>query len=116
MKLPTDILAEAAGTFIERSSKYGDAYRQFGNIMMALFPRGITLQTADEWNRYSLLHMEVAKLARYCNDFNHPHIDSQHDLCVYSSMLQSLDLEWIQKENDLKSKSKNEKQADVRIS
>ena len=90
---PDQVLASAAATFAERGKVYGDAYKQFGHIMMALFPAGITLSNADDWNRYALLHMEVAKLARYCQNFSNGHIDSQHDLCVYAAMLESLDQE-----------------------
>ena len=97
---PYTCLMEAASTFRERGQVYGDAYRKFGNIMMALFPDGITIKNADDWNRYSLLHMEVAKLARYCQNFSVGHIDSQHDLCVYAAMLESLDWEKLQGAND----------------
>ena len=90
---PAACMADAMDTFVERGKVYGEAYKQFGPIMMALFPNGIVLKSADDWNRYSCLHMEVAKLARYCQNFSTGHIDSQHDLCVYAAMLESLDRE-----------------------
>lgn len=80
-------------TFDGRGSQYGEAYKRFGHIMMAFFPGGINIRNAEDWNRYACFHMVVAKLARYANNFEVGHIDSAHDACVYSAMLESLDRE-----------------------
>lgn len=94
---PVQCLQEAIDTFVQRGKVYdgesGQAYKMFGPIMMAFFPNGIIISSAEEWNRYALFHMEVAKLARYASNFNTGHIDSQHDVIVYASMLESLDRE-----------------------
>ena len=93
---PIKCLQEAINTFVDRGRVYdgesGRAYEKFGTIMMAFFPQGIVLDDAETWNRYSLFHMEVAKLARYAANFNEGHVDSQHDIIVYAAMLESLDL------------------------
>jgi hypothetical protein len=92
---PIKCLQEAISTFVDRGDQYsgqhGEAYELFGPIMMAFFPGGIVLKNAEDWNRYACFHMEVAKLARYAAHFEIGHIDSQHDIIVYASMLEDLD-------------------------
>lgn len=90
---PMSILEGGKDTFKERSAPYGEAYKRFGHIMMSLFPGGLALTNADDWNRYACFHMIVAKMARYANCFHEGHIDSSHDSMVYSAMLESLDHE-----------------------
>lgn len=84
-------LRKAAKTFEQRNAVYGDSYKSFGKVMMALFPNGLELDTVDEWNRAGVLFMMVSKLMRYAVQFEHGgHQDSAHDLCVYSAMLEEM--------------------------
>jgi hypothetical protein len=85
-------LQNAQDTFRERNKCYGDNYKTtYGNVMVALFPNGLKLETKDDWNRFGALHMIVAKLTRYVVDPHHGHHDSVHDMGVYSFILEELD-------------------------
>ena len=87
------ILEEMAETFRERNKVYGDNYKTVGEVMVALFPKGVTLSTEKEWNRFGIVNMIVAKMTRYAENWPKSHEDSVHDLGVYAFMLQSLDNE-----------------------
>jgi len=93
-RTPTDCIAEALETFRERNQSYGDNYLQHGKIMTVLFPNGIELKTVEDWNRFGIINMIIAKMTRYAQnwpDVNKVTIDSLHDLGVYSFMLESID-------------------------
>lgn len=93
-RIPTDCIAEALETFRERNQSYGDNYLQHGKVMTVLFPDGIELKTVEDWNRFGIINMIVAKMTRYSQnwpDVNKGTIDSLHDLGVYSFMLESID-------------------------
>ena len=92
-KSPIDCIEDALETFKERNKIYGDNYHRHGKVMMALFPKGVTLETEKEWNRFGIVNMIVAKLTRYSENWPGSHEDSVHDMGVYSFMLQSLDNE-----------------------
>ena len=94
MKTAADILAEMAETFRERNKVYGDNYKRVGDVMIALFPQGVTISTAEEFNVWHLFELMVVKLTRFANS-NLSHEDSIHDLAVYAAMVESL----IRKEN-----------------
>ena len=86
-----EILECAADTFKERNKLYGDNYLHFGEIMLALFPQGVKLMTAEDFNRFVLFTNCVGKLSRYAvNLTNGGHQDSAHDLCVYAAMLEEI--------------------------
>jgi len=87
------ILEEARKTFEERGKVYGPTYKRHGDIMKALFPEGLTLETAEDFNRYHLLDLIVVKLNRYAVSFERgdTHIDSMHDLAIYGVMLEERD-------------------------
>lgn len=62
--------------------------------MVALFPDGLTLKTADDWNRAHLFLLGVVKQSRYAVNFEKGgHRDSARDLTVYSAMLEAVDEE-----------------------
>jgi hypothetical protein len=90
MKTVPEILTEAAKTYAERNKVYGDNYKHFGSAMAAMFPNGLTVKSADDWNRLGILVQIVSKVTRYANSFENGHIDSAHDACVYSAMLEEL--------------------------
>ena len=58
---------------------------------MALFPKGVNLKTIEDYNRFGIINMLVAKLTRYCQGWPKSHQDSIHDLGVYAFILESLD-------------------------
>ena len=87
-----ELMIKGAETFRERNLAYGDSYKQFGPMMVCLFPKGVTLKTCEDFNRFGVLSMIGSKLMRYCNNFPQGgHQDSVHDLGVYSFMLEELD-------------------------
>jgi hypothetical protein len=88
---PEQCMEQALETFRERSKVYGQNYLQHGKVMTALFPDGVTLRTEEEWNRFGIVNMIVAKLTRYAQNWPDTHIDSVHDMGVYAFMLESLD-------------------------
>lgn len=94
MKTADEFLSEGAETFKARNKIYGNNYLNVGNAMVGFFPDGVTLKTADDWNRMQIFLLGVVKQTRYCNSWpagGHP--DSSHDNTVYSSMLESIDEE-----------------------
>jgi hypothetical protein len=91
-KTVPEILREGADTYEERNKLYGDNYKRHGAVMRALFPNGVNLHFADAHNRFGLLTQIVAKLTRYCENYNNGgHQDSLHDLTVYAAMLAEVD-------------------------
>lgn len=87
-----EILASGIATFTERNALYGDNYRQFGPIMAAVFPEGVTLRSAADFSRFGVFTQAVAKFTRYAASFSKGgHPDSAHDLMVYGAMLVHLD-------------------------
>jgi hypothetical protein len=94
MKTAADILAEMADTYRERNKVYGDNYKRVGEVMVALFPQGVTINTKDEFNVWHLFELMIVKLTRFANS-GLSHEDSIHDLAVYAAMVESL----IRKEN-----------------
>lgn len=87
-------LRDAASIYEERNKIYGDNYKQFGNLMKAIFPNGIALNTADDHNRFGIFVQILSKVTRYSQQFTKGgHKDSLDDLSVYAQMLQELDAE-----------------------
>lgn len=89
MKDAALILDEMADTFRERNKIYGDNYKRVGAVMAAMFPNGIMLKTADDFNRWHLFELQIVKLTRFANS-GLTHIDSIHDEAVYAAMVESL--------------------------
>ena len=86
-------LSKAQETFLERSN-YGSTYNQYGEVIKALFPKGLPLwpeTSAEEMNRFGNLTMIVHKLMRYCNQWDNKHKDSIHDLGVYAFIQEGID-------------------------
>ena len=84
-----DVLAEMAETYAERNATYGENFRKFGPTMATLFPDGMTIKTADDWNKLHFMVHIVGKLTRFAST-NMAHIDSVHDLAVYAAMMESI--------------------------
>jgi hypothetical protein len=86
-----DILATASKTYRERNAVYGDNYKHFGKVMKGLFPRGLHVESIDDWNRLGVLVQVASKLSRYAQNFSAGgHVDSAHDAAVYAAILQEL--------------------------
>lgn len=93
-KTAADFLDEGAKTFRERNAIYGDNYKNVGGAMAALFPEGVMLKTADDWNRMHIFILGIVKQSRYANNWSKGgHADSSHDNTVYSAMLEGIDAE-----------------------
>lgn len=87
-----DILEEGGKTFKERHKVYGNNFLKVGDVMTALFPDGLTVETPEDWVRLELLMMKVVKVSRYAENFTKGgHQDSVHDDMVYSAMLENVD-------------------------
>lgn len=84
-----DILQQMADTFRERNAIYGDNYKRVGEVMVAMFPNGVVLRTAEDFNRWHLFELLVVKLTRFANS-GLLHSDSVHDASVYGAMVESL--------------------------
>jgi hypothetical protein len=86
-------LERATETYQARNRVYGNNYKRFGPIMESLYPNGITLKTPMEFNRFGVIIQLISKLSRYVTDPMFGHMDSVHDMGVYSMMLEELDAE-----------------------
>lgn len=95
MKTAADILVEMADTYRERNKVYGDNYKRVGEVMAAMFPNGVQLLTAQDYNVWHLFELMVVKMTRFANS-ELTHEDSIHDLAVYAAMVESL----IRKDNN----------------
>jgi len=84
-----DILQEMADTYRERNKVYGDNYKRVGEVMMALFPEGVKIENAHEFNVWHLFELMIVKLTRFSNS-ELSHLDSIHDCAVYAAMVESL--------------------------
>lgn len=87
-----ELLQDAIDIRIERNAAYGGAYLQHGEVVKALFPDGLQLDTAEDHGRFAILDTIIGKVLRYCKNFhNEGHDDSLKDIGVYSNMLRHLD-------------------------
>lgn len=81
------LLEAAAVTFRERNAEYKDNSRVVGDVMLALFPKGVELKTAEDFVKFHLFELMIVKLTRYVNSgLNHK--DSIHDLGIYAFMVE----------------------------
>lgn len=92
-KTVPEMLREAAATYEERNAIYGDNYKHFGSVMVALLQgRFVFLDNADDHNRFGVFTQIVSKLTRYAENFSSGgHDDSLLDMSVYCAMLRELD-------------------------
>lgn len=86
-----DRLASLGAIYRDRNKVYGDNYKFFGRTMKGIFPRGLTLETEDDFNRFGVFVQIVAKATRYGQAFASGHKDSLDDTSVYAQMLAELD-------------------------
>ena len=75
-----------------KAQEYGDNYKEVGKVMMALFPQGFVVQTAEEANRIHFIVMLAVKLSRYCVNLKAGgHLDSLDDMAVYAMLCKECD-------------------------
>jgi len=84
-----DVLAEMHGTFVEKNRSYGDNYIMVGRVMQALFPEGVVLASAEDFELFHLFELKVVKLTRFVIS-GLKHIDSVHDDAIYSAMIEAI--------------------------
>jgi hypothetical protein len=105
MKTADEYLAEASETFKAKNAEYGTNYLRVGAAMAAMFPDGVTLRTADDWNRMHIFLLAVVKKTRYATNWEKGgHADSVRDETVYNAMLESIDAEISGRGNDEQSR------------
>lgn len=88
-KTAAEILADMADTYRQRNAVYGDNYKRVGAVMEAMFPNGVMLKTAEDFNVWHLFELAVVKMTRFANT-GLTHQDSIHDMAVYAAMVESL--------------------------
>ena len=101
VKLTVPELMKVAGDLYKKKNKdYGDSYKIYGEVMEAMFPKGISFNTKSDFNKFGVLSMLVTKLIRYSNLFatgtiaeSEPTKDTVIDFGVYSFMLLELEEE-----------------------
>jgi hypothetical protein len=87
-----DRLVVLGRLYKQRNALYGDNYKHFGHVMVGMFPQGVTLETEEEFNRFTLLINIVHKATRYARGLKAGgHIDSLDDIAVYAQMAQEFD-------------------------
>jgi len=85
-------LEEAVEIYKARNAVYGNNYELVGETMKGLFPNGLTLTTAHDWNRLHIFLLIVVKLSRYVVNWNNGgHADSMDDIIVYAALLGEID-------------------------
>lgn len=85
-------LADLSKLYEERNALYRGNYLHFGTTLVGLFPEGITLKTAEEFNRFALFMQIIHKQSRYANAIlTGGHADSLDDTSVYSQLLREFD-------------------------
>jgi hypothetical protein len=91
MNTVPEMLRNLAELYEERNKVYGDNYKHFGEAVLGMFPHGLELRTAEDWNRIGVLVQMAGKMTRYAQQWATGHVDSLDDLAVYTMMLQELD-------------------------
>jgi hypothetical protein len=88
-----DALRDLGDIYRERNAVYGNSVLEFGEVFMALFPKGLTIDNAVDANRLALLLHVADKLKRYSSAFarGERHRDSLDDIAVYAQLLQHCD-------------------------
>ena len=92
MKAVPERLADLGALYKERNALYKDNYKRFGDTLVSLFPEGITLKTAEEFNRFCLFLQLQHKMSRYAHSVKTGgHADSLDDITVYAQMTAEYD-------------------------
>lgn len=85
------LMRRAMETRAERRGIYGASEQKFATVMMALYPKGFNLTRREDFLRFGIVTQIISKLCRYTHNPYEGHVDSVHDLGVYSFMLEAED-------------------------
>jgi hypothetical protein len=87
-----EILALAANTFRERNAMARDNYKVVGRLLEALFPEGLKVESAHDWERLNILLSILGKLTRYTQSWKEGgHEASLLDIPTYAAILAMID-------------------------
>ncbi len=84
-----DLMDQHAATFRERYESYGNNAEVVGRIMAAMFPNGVALKTAKDFEMWHLFELMIVKLSRFSSS-GLRHEDSINDLPAYCGMVHRL--------------------------
>lgn len=85
-------LADLGALYAQRNALYKDNYKHFGTTLIGIFPEGLNLKTAEDFNRFAIFVLMMSKLTRYgASVATGGHADSLDDLAVYAQMLREYD-------------------------
>lgn len=87
------ILRRSADTLINRDADYKASDQLYANVMAALFPDGVELQSTHDHHRFHLFMLLMVKVTRYVRNWEGGHPDSLIDGAAYIAMLAALDQE-----------------------
>lgn len=90
-KTADEILVAMAATFRERNAVYKNNHEAVGKVMESLYPDGLLLKGAVNFDKWLMLAMIIIKITRLVNT-NLEHTDSMHDIAVYSAMMEALSM------------------------
>lgn len=94
----------------KNGDKYQEVYKQFGKVLLSLFPAGIHIEPndIDKAIKLGVIVQKVTKLTRYCASLDEGgHLDSALDDMNYSAMLASVTKTVVNKRNKNKPKRGN---------
>jgi hypothetical protein len=92
MKTAAQCLKDALATYEARNAVYSNNYQLVGKVMVGLFPEGLTVKTAHDWERLHIFLLQVVKQSRYARNWdNGGHGESMDDLTVYAAILNEID-------------------------
>lgn len=81
-------LRAMAATFESKNAQYGSNGLKVGDVMKALFPNGLTANSAADHRMHHLFNLVIVKLTRFVNS-GMKHVDSIHDAAVYCAMVEA---------------------------
>jgi len=88
-----DLIWEKNQIFNEKGIMYGHSYKDFGKVMISLFPNGVELKTEQDFCIFAIFQMIIHKNVRVANmlfcDLKNS-LDSLADLSVYGVMLEEI--------------------------
>lgn len=96
IKSVPDRLKSLGDIYRERNKLYGSNYKQHGHLLASMFPNGLTLKTAEDFNRFAMFIQVTHKVTRYGKSIEFGqggHLDSCDDIAVYCQMLAEYDEE-----------------------
>jgi hypothetical protein len=87
-----DRLNALAKIYRARAKVYQKDYHHLGESLLAMFPDGLHLETAEEFNRFALFVHLHGKVMRYAQNMKRSgHADSLSDAAVYAMLMQECD-------------------------